>query len=133
MVTSNSINSQNTISQALASLYSSSCDIYSFKTSINPETSISSQSLELIYQNIPCRLSYLSSSSTTSSSSIKKKDFTYSNYNPIKLFLQNDLLIDAGSIFYITNFSKTKVYKASSEPFIYSSHQEVILVPFEDY
>ncbi len=125
-------NTQNSISQALASLYSSSCDIYLFNTSINPHTSISSQSLELIYQDIPCRVSYLSSSTITSSSSIKKKDFFYSNYNSIKVFLQNDLIINSGSIFYITTLQKTSIYKASSEPFIYSSHQEIILLPFED-
>lgn len=120
------VNSINQFSNALASLYNSSCDIYYFLSDTNPSTNITSQSLQSIYQNIPCRVSYLTSSST------KKTNFSYINTNPIKIFIQCDLIINSSSIFYITNASKTSIYKASSEPFIYSSHQEIIVVPFED-
>lgn len=123
------VNINNQFSQALSSLYTASCDIYHFLSFTDPITSITSQSLELLHQSIPCRVSYLSSSS---SASTKKNDFSYVNSSPIKIFLQCDLTINSGSIFYVTNYSKTLVYKASSEPFIYSSHQEVIIAPFDD-
>lgn len=114
----------------LSLLYTGICNIYSYISTVDPITKVTSQHLSLIYKNIPCRASYYTMSSN--SSLIKNSDFNYSKNNSIKLFLQSDLIINSGSIFQVTQNNRTTKYKASSEAFVFSNHQEIILKLLDD-
>ena len=39
----------------------------------------------------------------------------------------------AGSKIVVTQEGRTAAYARSGEPAVYSSHQEIVLVPFEEY
>lgn len=99
--------------------YKNSCNIYGYKKKIvDYETVIEKV---LIYENIPCRLSY------KMTSSVVNNDKYNVPVQIIKLFISPNIDIKKGSKLVILHNGKEKEYKRSSEPVIYETHQEIIL------
>lgn len=74
----------------------------------------------------PCRLSYKTISGANNGE-------TMSGISQIiKLFLAPDVEILAGSKITVTQHGVTADYKASGQPAIYASHQEIILELYEE-
>lgn len=110
-------------------LYTGKCDIYEYENDFQTDSKIINQKMFLKYQNVACRVSYY-----TSSNFVFSKEDTFNNFlkQKVKIFLDNQILIKAGSIFVVTQNDKITTYKNSSEPIIYTNHQEIILENYDD-
>lgn len=120
------INNKNILNR----LYIGICNIYEFENFRDEVSKTIKQTLNLKFENIPCRVSYYNNSSSILSS----KEGTFNNIitQKVKIFLSNDIDIKAGSIIEVTQNGKTTKYKNSGEPVIYSNHQEIMLDIFDD-
>lgn len=120
------INSKN----AFNILYTGICDIYEYENTMDNETKIIKQKSVIKYENIPCRVSYYNNSSNI----VATKENSYNNIitQKVKIFLDNNIEIKAGSVIIVTQNGKTTKYKNSGEPVIYTNHQEIMLDIFND-
>lgn len=114
----------------LKRLYTGLCDIYEYKNIRDEDTKIIKQKSIIKYENIPCRISYYNNSSNILSS--KENIFNSIITQKVKLFLDNNIKIKAGSVIVVTQNNKTTKYKNSGEPVIYTNHQEIMLDIFDD-
>lgn len=117
--------------KGLDTLYSGFCDIYQYTDTKDSHSKVTSTSLSLIYEQVPCRASYYNNSSNISST--KDQQFNSIKKQTIKLFINNQIIVTAGSIFEVTQNDKINKYKNSGEPAIYSSHQEIMLELFDEF
>lgn len=101
-------------------LYIDTCNIYEFQRVVDPDTGITSQQEVLVYENVPCKVSYETKKQAgdgVGSSLILS----------VKLFLSLDLDIKPGSKIDVTKSGKTASYKNSGLPARYINHQEILL------
>ncbi len=121
-----SINKQTVLSK----LYTGICNIYEYETFKDNDTKVIKQCINIKYENIPCRVSYYNNSSNI----VTFKEDTFNNIitQKVKIFLDNNILIKAGSIIEVSQNGKVNKYKNSGEPAIYSNHQEIMLDIFDD-
>lgn len=121
-----SINKQTVLSK----LYTGICNIYEYETFKDNDTKVIKQRINTKYENIPCRVSYYNNSSNI----VTFKEDTFNNIitQKVKIFLDNNILIKAGSIIEVSQNGKVNKYKNSGEPAIYSNHQEIMLDIFDD-
>lgn len=87
----------------------------------DPETHQTKWELTPVVTDEPCRLSYTTSSLTAIINGAREVD------QVITLFISPDINITAGSVIEITQRGRTNKFKRSSEPRVYTDHQEVIL------
>ena len=106
--------------KGIKSLFNHTCNIYNFVESFDAETKQTSHRKQCILENEPCRISF----KTIAASS---DDKISSSSQQIKLFISNEIDINAGSIIEVFIYGKLVEYKLSGMPAIYSSHQEIIL------
>lgn len=114
-------NAVNRARKAIESLYTGKCDIINQQKVKDPATKQTHFEDVTIATAQPCRVSFKSITSTEQGSgaaSVKQS---------IKLFISPDIDITAGARIIVTQNGKTQEYKASGEPALYSTHQEVIL------
>ena len=111
--------------KAIESLYCGNCDIAVTRKTINLVTIQTAFTNDIIITIHPCRLSYISAE--TRSISINKETRTAEKKQIIKLFLSPTINVPSGSEITVSQNGKTTEYKASSEPMMYSNHQEVEL------
>ena len=114
----------------LAKLYIGSCDIYEYESFVDEKSHITRQRAIVKYENIPCRASYYNNSSNILVS--KENKFNNIINQKVKIFLQNNIDIKAGSIIIVTQNGKTTKYKNSGESVLYSNHQEIMVEIFND-
>ena len=106
--------------------YSGTCTITE-KKSVKDEKTFKTRIQEVMkYENIPCRLSH---SSNNLSDAYPRNTVTQT----IKLFLDNDYEIKAGSKIAVTQDGITNIYGATSEPNVFETHQEIELILWEDW
>lgn len=104
-------------------LYKDICNIYEYRNI--KEGSITKQELVCIKENVPCKMSFYNSATSTSDN---KKEIANCTLNQkIKIFLQKDIKIKAGSMIEIIRNEDATLYKNSSKALIYSNHQEIML------
>lgn len=106
--------------KSIEKLYDSTCTIIrheKYKDSKTKETKMGSI---IKFENIPCRISKQSLSKNNQTDTINKIIYE------IKLFINPKLEILQGDIVQVTKFGSTVKYLAG-EPFLYSTHQEVLL------
>lgn len=115
--------------KALEKLYIGVMDIYEYESFVD-ENFVTKQKCVLKHKEIRCRVSYYNNSSNIVSS--KENAFNNVISQKVKLFLNNDIQIKAGSLIVVTQNGKTTKYKNSGEPVIYTSHQEIMLDIFDD-
>lgn len=112
---------------ALRRLWDGLCDIYVLET-VRNETNGRDEPTEVQkLSGEPCRLSFSSISSTDEQDSAPRIQ------QALKLFISKDVEIPAGSKIVVTQEGRTESYERSSEPAVYSTHQELVLVPFKEY
>lgn len=109
------------------SLYNGFCDIYQYEKKRDEQSKLTKGVEILVAENIPCRLSF-SSIPTASGDGT-----TVSRQQAVKLFLAPEASVKAGSKIVVTQNGVTKAYKGSSEPAIYTSHQEINLELFKEW
>lgn len=80
-----------------------------------------SLSLTAVYENVPCRISQKQLPSNN-----QREPANEINYET-KLFISSKITIMQGDTIEVTRGSTVRTYKAG-EPFIYATHQEVILL-----
>lgn len=110
---------------ALRRLWSGRCSVYIRKTRVNEATGRDEPYEVPLFQDEPCRISFRSIATTTETNDAARIQQT------TKLFIAADLDIPAGSKINVTQSGKTKSYTRSGEPAYYSTHQEIMLAPFE--
>ena len=94
----------------------------------NPQTKVLESSFVTLHEDIPCKLSH---------TKIQKND--QQTVGPgiiehaIKVSINNDIEIPAGCEFVISQSGKTATYKQSGEAAVFIVHQEIPLIPKEDY
>lgn len=106
---------------ALESLYKGRCDIVSQKEVFDPVTKQTSFEDVKVVTGQPCRLSF------KTITAVKQDTGAAQLTQIIKVFIAPDIEVKAGSRLVITQNGKTAEYKASGEPALYGSHQEIIL------
>lgn len=106
---------------AIESLYDGTCDIINQQKVKDPATKQTHYEDVTIAQAQPCRLSFknITAADQGSGASTVKQ--------VIKLFVAPDIEIKAGSKIVATQNGRTQTYKASGEPAMYPTHQEIIL------
>lgn len=109
--------------KAIESTYEGLCTIYEYIEIEDPDTgeTIVSPEPVPIHENIPCKLS-----KKTISAADDGEVANTIKYEPV-LFINPDIEIKAGSKIVITQHGVTRQFKRSGEPFVYETHQEIVL------
>lgn len=112
------------IRAALESLYKDTCNIYE-RVDYVKENGSTGQRMELVTDDMPCRISYsnISANSETDKAAYKSQG--------VKLFFSPNRDIKPGSMVEVTRENTTTKYKASGEPAIYPTHKEIELELWE--
>ena len=111
--------------KAIENLYEDTCDIYVYRQMKN-DIGYIEQEKQLIYTNIPCRLSYNSIVQTTDDEVAKISQ-------SIKLFIAPDIEIFAGSYINVNRNGNIVNYAYSGQSVKYKTHQEISLELYKDY
>lgn len=80
----------------------------------------------VVIENEPCRISFASAVSADPTETVTLAE------QQVTLFIRSDLEIKPGSRITVTQNGRTVDYKASGQPRVYSSHQEVALVLWDN-
>lgn len=116
---------------AITRLYSYTCDVFEFVCLKDEESKKTSLEKVLVYEKIPCRISYFNTSSVNY---VGKDVFNNKPRQYIKLFLQNDIAIKAGSsIKVFKDDDEVAEFKVSGKPYLYSNHQEIVFYTSEKF
>lgn len=119
------------VDNPLAALWIGKCTIYEYGDITDPETFQTTQGLVEVVKDEPCRLSQSRVSHNQSDVTTTSESVPYVN-NLIVLFIRPDLDIKPGSVIDVTQRGRTIRYKGSSEPAVYTNHQEIVLELYED-
>lgn len=111
---------------ALQLLWSDTATISEYESVTNPETFETISELVPKYVDEPCRLSF------KNEKVVSETDSEPITVQTIVLFIRPDIPIKAGSVIEITRQGNTNKYKLSSEPSIYTNHQEIMLALDKD-
>lgn len=112
--------------KAVESQYMGKCSVYEYKKMKDEETKLSKLKDVLVYEAVPCRLSFSNAPYAVGDGTVVRKQQT------VKLFLAPEIIIKAGSKIVVKQNNIEQVYKRSGESVVYASHQEVNLELFTD-
>lgn len=115
--------------QAVESRYDGVCSVYTYGESKDPTTHITRTAETVLYQDIPCRLSFKYNNNSSASPSETITEVS----QIIKLFVSPELNIPPGSKIVATQNGVTTAYKSSGQPMVYSTHQEIVLEIFRGW
>ncbi len=110
----------------LESMYKGKCNVIEHKK-IKKKNGATGFADELVLQSQPCRLSFDSSPITQDKNGVSTKE------QQITLFLSPEHIINSGSKIVVTQEGRCEVYKSSSVPKVYATHQEIDLELFEGW
>ena len=113
------------VRKVIESLYQGTCDVVEHKKVKKPNGSTGFQDVKVLEKE-PCRLSFKTIISTNPTD-VGASELTQTT----TLFISPDVKITPGSKIIVTQNGKTREYKQSGEPAIYSTHQEIILELFD--
>lgn len=108
------------LKRSIDKLYDSTCTISRYEKYKDPVTKETKTGPNIKYKDIPCRISKQSLSKNNQNDIFNKVIYE------IKLFIAPDIDIKQGDEIEVTKFGLIVRYTAG-EPFLYSTHQEVIL------
>lgn len=110
----------------LALLWTDKATVYKYKDTIDPETHQSTQTLEPVLVDEPCRISYQQEQATNirSGAAVISQSIT--------LFIRPDLHIKPGSVIDVTHYGTVTRFKGSSKAALYSNHQQIVLELYEE-
>ncbi|WP_461039696.1 hypothetical protein [Tepidimicrobium xylanilyticum] len=111
------------VRKAIESQYKGLCTIYEYTEIEDPDTGEAIVSPEPIpvHENIPCKLS-----KKTIAPASEAEVANTIKYEPV-LFISSDIEVKAGSIIEVTQHGVTRKFIRSGEPFVYETHQEIVL------
>jgi hypothetical protein len=115
------------IDSVLETLYKGACSITEYRPKLNLVNKRTEHGEVVVYNNIPCRLSFETIKSSDESSTVNSVS------QITKLFLSSKYNIKPGSKITVTQNEITTKYQSSGKPAVYSSHQEIILKLFEGW
>lgn len=113
--------------RAVEMLYADSCSIYEGTEHFSEITKQTSFVWEEVAAGVPCRISFGSAVPAAVGDAVTAISQT------IKLFLTPDIRVKPGSRIVVTRGGSTTEYRASGQPALYTSHQEVLLELLEGY
>lgn len=110
----------------LATIWIGRATVYRYKDTVDPETFQSTQILEPVLVDEPCRISYRQEQATNirSGAAVISQSIT--------LFIRPDLEIKPGSVIDVTQHDVTTRFKGSSKAALYSNHQQIVLELYEE-
>lgn len=111
----------------LARLWVATATVFEYRNIIDAHTHQTTQTLEKVYENVPCRLSYL----TPFASDLNPADIGEIDQKPT-LFCSPEYDIKPGSVVEVTQLGRTRRFYRSSEPAKYTNHQQIRLELNED-
>lgn len=110
--------------KAIQSLWAGVCNIFGFKD-VEDEYGATSHAEVMLFENLPCRLSFKNISQTSQTES-----FAVSS-QVVKLFIAPDVYVPPGSVIEVTQNGITRKYKHSGISAIYTNHQEIVLEEYK--
>lgn len=99
-------------------LYTDTVNIYEYVNVTDPVTHITSSVKQLVTENEPCRMSYLSNREI-------QGDYYDSSEVKIRLFVRPDLVVKNGSYLEVTRDGVMQKFICSGYPRRYKSHLEI--------
>ena len=118
--------SRNLENNPLSALWNGKCTIQEYKAITNENTFQTTHELVPTLVDEPCRLSYHKEQATNIANGAAVIS------QSITLFIRPDIVVKEGSVIDITQHGITTRYKGSGKPAIYTNHQEIVLVLYED-
>ena len=106
--------------EAIQSMWTGVCNIFGFKD-VEDEYGATSHAEVMLFENLPCRLSFKNISQTSQTES-----FAVSS-QVVKLFTAPDVYVPPGSVVEVTQNGITRKYKHSGISAVYTNHQEIVL------
>lgn len=106
-------------------LYDGKMTVFGEETKEKDEYGITRRKDGVLYENIPCRLSYQSKNHNQEEEGVSEPDQT------IRVYCDIEYKIPAGSKVVVTQYGQTMTYYASGIPAVYNSHQEIELTAKE--
>lgn len=107
--------------KAVEFMYDKTAEIKRYVDYVKPNGA-DGQRWEVIHTDVPCRLSSVTLNNTT------QGEANVIEYD-VKLFLSADIEVLAGDVISVLNpeSSRIELFESAKEPFVYVSHQEVLL------
>ena len=114
-------------------LWKDKCTITEFRPYTRDNKSTGHEEV-VVYKNIPCKLSFdtLGKVNQTEAAAVlvqKSQAFK----NAIKLFIGNDIMMNPGSRITVKRSNRVFEFKQSGMAAVFSIHQEILMMSFEDY
>lgn len=113
------------MTSAVESLYEDTCTVYAYEPYFVGK--LTKHKENVIYTDIPCRLSFSSSPGNT------QGDAAAVTTQSIKLFVNPSYSIPSGCKIEVTHKGSKTEYSASGQPMMYISHQEIELTLFKGW
>lgn len=111
--------------RAQESLYDGCAVVSEYQSIKDPETGITRQQEVVVFEDLPCRLSY------ATVTEVSQTEGAAVTAQAVKLFCSPEIGIKAGSKIAVTQAGKEQVYQCSGVPAVYFTHQEIPLSLFE--
>jgi hypothetical protein len=111
---------------ALQKLWRDFCSVIEYQD-YERENGSTGQHEVIVMEDLPCKLSF------ETLQSVNQTETGAALVQKAKLFLDNAIMVKPGSRIKVSRFGKEFDFKSSGEPGIFSSHQEIILEPFEGW
>ena len=105
------------------------CDVIVYEGTRDPVSGITSKAERVLYNDIPCRLSYKFNNSHPSAPTDTAAQLDLA----AKLFVSADTDIPAGSKIVVEQNGTAVAYKSSGQPMVYHSHREIMLELFKEW
>lgn len=113
-------------------LYTGVCSIYQYEEVKGPYSSTHKETL--VYDRLPCRISFsVRQSSYTGVRGSEEKELANRSKQLIKLFISPDYNILPGSKIVVEQNGRKTVYKNSSQPAVFSDHQEILMDVYDKW
>ena len=106
---------------ALALLWIGKATIYEYQEVTDPNTFQTTTKPVAVYTDKPCRISYSTEQVTNINTGIAEV------VQRTKLFISPEIEIKTGSLIEVTQHGRTNTYKRTSEPAVYTNHQEITI------
>lgn len=111
--------------RAVEMLYEDTCTVYEYRPKRDEESKITSKKEVLVWEDVPCKLSFESLDITRLGENAAEKAVS------VKLFLSPGVMVKEGSKIVVTHEGKTETYSNSGVPGRFPTHQEIELKLFE--
>ena len=113
--------------RAQESLYDGVCSVIEYKAVTDKKTKVTRHQEVTVLEDQPCRLSFEKKAVAV------QTDTAAAVSQGVRLFVSPEVDIKSGSKIVVTQNGKTVEYKASGEPAVYFTHQEIELELFKEW